>query len=62
MRTPFTLAQANFPKVKYEYFDFHNECKHMRWDRIQGLLDRLDEDLTRYGYAHYCVNARCYAY
>ncbi|KAI0728565.1 SacI homology domain-containing protein [Fomitopsis betulina] len=46
------VRDANFPKVKYEYFDFHNECKHMRWDRIQGLLDRLDEDLTRYGYFH----------
>ncbi|KAH9835829.1 SacI homology domain-containing protein [Rhodofomes roseus] len=46
------VKQANHPKVKYEYFDFHNECKHMRWDRIQGLLDRLDEDLASYGYFH----------
>ena len=37
------------PKAKYEYFDFHNECKNMRWDRISVLLDKVEEDLLRRG-------------
>ncbi|KAJ8474491.1 hypothetical protein ONZ45_g15934 [Pleurotus djamor] len=48
------LAELNLPKVKYEYFDFHTECKHMRWDRISLLIDRLKEDLERQGYFHLC--------
>ena len=38
------------PKTKYEYFDFHNECKNMRWDRISVLIGKLEEDLHQYGY------------
>ena len=45
----FPRLQANMPKTKYEYFDFHNECKNMRWDRISVLLAKLEEDLTRQG-------------
>ncbi|TFY69019.1 hypothetical protein EVG20_g3317 [Dentipellis fragilis] len=46
------VAKANVPKVKYQYFDFHNECKHMRWDRISLLLDELKDELARDGYFH----------
>ncbi|KAG8740724.1 hypothetical protein FRC12_015900, partial [Ceratobasidium sp. 428] len=38
--------------VGYEYFDFHKECKGMRWDRIQLLVDRLQERLDAHGYFH----------
>jgi hypothetical protein len=41
--------QVNLPKVRYEYFDFHNECKQMRWDRISLLIDRIQEDLVHQG-------------
>ncbi|KAI9444996.1 SacI homology domain-containing protein [Lactarius indigo] len=44
------LAKADVPQVKYQYFDFHNECKHMRWDRISLLIDDLTKDLLRDGY------------
>ncbi|KAI0735477.1 SacI homology domain-containing protein [Earliella scabrosa] len=46
------MAEANMPKTKYEYFDFHNECKNMRWDRISVLLAKLEEDLIQQGYFH----------
>ena len=42
------------PKTKYEYFDFHNECKNMRWDRISVLLAKLEEDLIQQGYEFCC--------
>jgi hypothetical protein len=35
--------------IGYEYFDFHKECKGMRWDRIQLLVDRLQERLDAHG-------------
>jgi phosphatidylinositol 4-phosphatase len=35
--------------IDYQYFDFHAECKHMRWDRISVLVDRLKEDLEKLG-------------
>lgn len=42
--------QVNLPRVRYEYFDFHNECKHMRWDRISVLIDKIEDDLVKAGY------------
>ncbi|KAJ7462751.1 SacI homology domain-containing protein [Mycena galericulata] len=46
------IAQLDLPSVRYQYFDFHNECKNMRWDRISVLIDDLETDLKRYGYFH----------
>ncbi|KAI0322321.1 SacI homology domain-containing protein [Amylostereum chailletii] len=46
------VAEARVPDVRYQYFDFHNECKHMRWDRISLLIDSLTEDLERDGFFH----------
>jgi len=40
--------QLDLPEVKYEYFDFHGECKNMRWDRINGLIDRLEGSLEKH--------------
>ncbi|KZO96288.1 inositol/phosphatidylinositol phosphatase [Calocera viscosa TUFC12733] len=46
------VLEANVPTVKYEYFDFHHECRNMRWDRIQLLIDRLQPALKDRGYFH----------
>ncbi|KAI0095261.1 SacI homology domain-containing protein [Irpex rosettiformis] len=46
------VVQLNYPNIHYQYFDFHNECKHMRWDRISVLVDQLEEDLIKQGYFH----------
>lgn len=42
-------SQVNAPKVQYDYFDFHRECKNMRWDRIGLLLNRIKDDLIEKG-------------
>jgi hypothetical protein len=34
------FLQVNSSKVQCLYFDFHDECKNMRWDR------KLQEDLA----------------
>ncbi|MBW0504532.1 hypothetical protein O181_044247 [Austropuccinia psidii MF-1] len=38
------------PRIHYIYFDFHHECKGLRFDRVQGLIDRLKDDLIKQGY------------
>lgn len=44
------MAEANVPQARYQYFDFHNECKGMRYERISNLVDLLEEDLVKKGY------------
>ncbi|KAI6005178.1 SacI homology domain-containing protein [Pisolithus orientalis] len=50
------VAQTELPEARYRYFDFHNECKHMRWNRINILIERLQEDLLNFGYFHLNMN------
>lgn len=33
----------NDSNVKYTYFDFHHECRKMRWDRVKLLLEHLSK-------------------
>lgn len=35
--------------IRYEAFDFHAECRHMRWDRLSILLDRLAHEQDEFG-------------
>lgn len=36
--------------IKYEAFDFHSECKKMRWDRLSILVNRVahEQDNLKY--------------
>ncbi|GFO16307.1 phosphatidylinositide phosphatase sac1 [Plakobranchus ocellatus] len=44
------ITTAQNKNIRYEPFDFHKECKKMRWDRLSILLDRLEPDRKRFGY------------
>ncbi|KAF9481724.1 inositol/phosphatidylinositol phosphatase [Pholiota conissans] len=44
------IAELDVPNVKYQYFDFHHECRQMRWDRISVLIDRIKDDLDKEGW------------
>ncbi|KAK9480874.1 SacI homology domain-containing protein [Lipomyces japonicus] len=47
------IRQLADPDVRYVYFDFHHECRKMRYDRVQGLIDRLVElGAGQMGYYH----------
>ena len=39
--------KLDLPDVKYEYFDFHTECRKMRWDRISALIDQIKEEVDK---------------
>ncbi|XP_044738876.1 phosphatidylinositol-3-phosphatase SAC1 [Chrysoperla carnea] len=45
-----TLAQINNPNVRYEAFDFHAECRKMRWDRLSVLLLRLAHEQDEFSW------------
>lgn len=45
-----TVKNLNIPSVKYEPFDFHSECRKMRWDRLSILMDRIAPDLEENGF------------
>ncbi|OWF37982.1 phosphatidylinositide phosphatase SAC1-like [Mizuhopecten yessoensis] len=45
-----SITRLQHQRLRYEYFDFHHECRKMRWDRLAILIDRLSEDINRFGY------------
>ncbi|XP_065363611.1 phosphatidylinositol-3-phosphatase SAC1 [Calliphora vicina] len=48
-----TFAQKlNNSNVRYEAFDFHAECKKMRWDRLNILIDRLAHEQEEFSVFH----------
>ncbi|GAA5949454.1 hypothetical protein JCM3765_002666 [Sporobolomyces pararoseus] len=40
-------------RLKYVYFDFHHECKGLRFDRVGGLIDSLDQELLKQAYFYH---------
>lgn len=49
-----TLPPDLSSKVTYIYFDFHHECRKMRWDRVKLLFDHLIKlNFTSANYFHY---------
>jgi hypothetical protein len=52
---PLALAYANGvkqmgdPNLTYIHFDFHHECRNMRWDRINVLIDQIERQLAQQG-------------
>uniref|UniRef100_A0A336KBA1 Phosphatidylinositol-3-phosphatase SAC1 n=1 Tax=Culicoides sonorensis TaxID=179676 RepID=A0A336KBA1_CULSO len=43
---------TNEQNVRYEAFDFHTECRKMRWDRLNILIDRLAHEQDEFGVFH----------
>lgn len=46
------VTQLGNPAVRYEAFDFHNECRKMRWDRLSILIDRLAHEQDEFSVFH----------
>ncbi|KAF8319283.1 hypothetical protein DL93DRAFT_2164502 [Clavulina sp. PMI_390] len=44
------VVELNRPDIKYEGFDFHHECKGMRYENISKLIDSLARDFERQGF------------
>lgn len=51
------VTALNDSNIKYTYFDFHHECRKMRWDRVKLLLQHLtDIGLSQDDYSLYTVS------
>jgi hypothetical protein len=44
------VEQLANPRVHYTYFDFHHECKGLRFDKVSVLLNSLEEEIHNQGY------------
>ncbi|XP_026332637.1 phosphatidylinositide phosphatase SAC1 [Hyposmocoma kahamanoa] len=44
------VAAAALPGVRYEPFDFHAECRGMRYDRLNVLIDRISHEQEEFSY------------
>ncbi|KAG7191644.1 uncharacterized protein KQ657_002913 [Scheffersomyces spartinae] len=61
VKDSYEAAVENLPPhlkahVKYIYFDFHHECRKMRWDRVKLLFGHLNQlGYHRNNYFHYDV-------
>jgi hypothetical protein len=44
------VEQMANPRVHYTYFDFHHECKGLRFDKVSVLLNSLEEEIHNQGY------------
>ncbi|KAI8639751.1 SacI homology domain-containing protein [Parasitella parasitica] len=47
------VRELSNPNIKYIHFDFHHECRKMKWHRVQLLVDQLEPDLRKQGYCVY---------
>ncbi|XP_063951272.1 phosphatidylinositol-3-phosphatase SAC1-B-like [Lytechinus pictus] len=45
-----TVYDSGNQMMRYESFDFHYECRKMRWDRLSILMDKLAKDQQQFGY------------
>ncbi|OQR97037.1 phosphatidylinositide phosphatase SAC1 [Thraustotheca clavata] len=37
-------------KIRYVWFDFHDECRNMKWHNLSKLIQQVDNDFLDYGY------------
>ena len=53
------------PKIKYTWFDFHAECKNMKWGNLSRLVHICKSEVDRYGYfmtSFQIANGICFEY
>ena len=42
---------VNGQKISFEWFDFHQACRGMKFENVSILMDTLEEPLTNFGYS-----------
>jgi len=40
----------NEPKVRYVWFDFHHECRNMKYQNLSKLVKEVNSEFDRFGY------------
>lgn len=50
------IKQMNSESVQYTWFDFHGECKNMKWENLSKLIATVSSELNSYG--HFIVELK----
>jgi len=50
------IQKLRSDKVQYTWFDFHGECKNMKWENLSKLIAIVDKELTSWG--HFIVEMK----
>ncbi|KAF3213366.1 hypothetical protein TWF192_006836 [Orbilia oligospora] len=43
-------TELDDPKIKFEWFDFHSECRGMKFENVNLLLDRVGDVVEEFGW------------
>ncbi|CAD8116127.1 unnamed protein product [Paramecium primaurelia] len=46
------ISSVKTVKTKYVWFDFHHECRNMKYENLSKLLNEIKEDIKKSGYFH----------
>ena len=44
------VTEMNDPDVEYVWFDFHGECKKMKWENLSKLVAQVKDKMVAYGH------------
>lgn len=44
------VKNLNDSQLQYVWFDFHGECKKMKWENLSKLVDIVKEEMFKYGH------------
>ena len=44
------VEEIRDPNIDYVWFDFHGECKNMKWENLSKLVAIVKEKLMSYGH------------
>ena len=44
------VTEINNSDIEYVWFDFHGECKKMKWENLSKLVDIVKSKLLSYGH------------
>uniref|UniRef100_A0A182N068 Phosphatidylinositol-3-phosphatase SAC1 n=1 Tax=Anopheles dirus TaxID=7168 RepID=A0A182N068_9DIPT len=57
-----TVSTLANPNLTYVSFDFHKECRKMRYDRLSLLIDRIASQQDAFGVYHVGNDGKVYSY
>lgn len=50
------VKQMNDPNIYYTWFDFHGECKKMKWENLSKLIAIVKQEFLEFGHTMVQLN------
>lgn len=45
-----TIEKLNDSSLRFIWFDFHHECRKMKYENLSKLMDQMEQEMKNYGY------------